>query len=61
MIVDPGICFGRPVFAHGGARVEDALASYAAGEPVDVVAAEYGVPRIELEEVVRLTTRRAAT
>jgi uncharacterized protein (DUF433 family) len=60
VVVDANRGFGQPVFAHGGARLEDALALFQAGEPLDVVADEYGVPREELEDVVRVATRRAA-
>jgi uncharacterized protein (DUF433 family) len=45
VVVDPGRGFGQPIFARGGARLEDALALFRAGEPLDVVAEEYGMPR----------------
>lgn len=45
--------FGQPIFARGGTRLEDALALFRAGEPLDVVADEYGVPRDQLEDAVR--------
>lgn len=60
VVVDPDRGFGQPVFARGGARLEDALALFRAGEPLDVVAEEYGVPRTELEDAVRIATRVAA-
>jgi uncharacterized protein (DUF433 family) len=60
VVVDPGRGFGQPIFARGGARLEDALALFRAGEPLDVVAEEYGVPRAELEDAVRIATRVAA-
>ena len=60
VVVDPERGFGQPIFARGGARLEDALALFRAGEPLDVVAEEYGVPRAELEDVVRIATRVAA-
>jgi chloramphenicol 3-O-phosphotransferase len=40
--------------------LEDALALFRAGEPLDVVADEYGVPRDQLEDAVRIATRVAA-
>ncbi len=58
--VDPARGFGQPIFARGGARLEDALALFRAGEPLDVVADEYGIPREQLEDVVRVATRSAA-
>lgn len=60
LVVDPGRGFGQPIFARGGARLEDALALFRAGEPLDVVADEYGMPREDLEAAVRIATRRAA-
>lgn len=60
VLVDPARGFGQPIFARGGARIEDALAMFRAGEPLDVVADEFGVPREELEDAVRISTRVAA-
>lgn len=60
VVVDPARGFGQPIFARGGARLEDALALFRAGEPLDVVAEEYGVPSAELEDAVRIATRVAA-
>lgn len=60
VVVDPTRGFGQPIFARGGARLEDVLALFRAGEPLDVVAAEYGIPREHLEDAVRIATRPAA-
>jgi uncharacterized protein (DUF433 family) len=60
IVVDPERGFGQPIFARGGTRLEDALALFRAGEPLDVVAEEYGVPRDQLEDAVRIATRAAA-
>lgn len=60
VVVDPGRGFGQPIFARGGARLDDALSLFRAGEPLDVVADEYGMPREDLEAAVRIATRRAA-
>lgn len=60
IVVDPARGFGQPIFARGGARLEDALALFRAGEPLDVVADEYGIPREQLEDAVRIATRVAA-
>lgn len=60
VVVDPARGFGQPILARGGARLEHALALFRAGEPLDVVAEEYGVPRAELEDAVRIATRVAA-
>lgn len=60
VVVDPGRGFGQPIFARGGVRLEDALALFRAGEPLDDVAAEYGMPREHLEAAVRVAVRHAA-
>jgi uncharacterized protein (DUF433 family) len=60
VLVDPQRGFGQPVFARGGARLEDALAMFRAGESLDVVADEFGVPVEQLEDAVRIATRIAA-
>jgi uncharacterized protein (DUF433 family) len=60
VLVDPRRGFGQPVFARGGARLEDALAMFRAGESLDVVAVEYGEPVEQLEDAVRIATRIAA-
>jgi uncharacterized protein (DUF433 family) len=58
--VDPTRGFGRPIFERGGARLEDALSLFRSGEALDVVADEYGVPRDQLEDVVRVSLPTAA-
>lgn len=60
IVVDPARGFGQPIFARGGARVEDVLGLFRAGEPLDVVADEFGVPREQLEDAVRIASRAAA-
>jgi uncharacterized protein (DUF433 family) len=60
LVVDPARGFGQPIFARGGARLEDALGLFRAGESLDVVADEFGMPREQLEDAVRIATRRAA-
>ena len=60
IVVAPSRGFGQPVFARGGARLEDALSLFRAGEPLDVVAGEYGIPPAQLEDAVRIATRVAA-
>ena len=60
VVVDPRRGFGQPLFADGGARIEDVLSMFRAGEPLDVVRDEYGVPLEQLEDVVRVATCAAA-
>lgn len=60
VVVDPRRAFGAPTFARGGARVDDVLHRFWAGESLDELVAEFGVPRDQLEDVVRVTSRRAA-
>jgi uncharacterized protein (DUF433 family) len=58
--VDPDHSFGRPRFAVGGAAVDDVIDLFRAGEPVDVVAEEFGLSRHEVEDAIRVATRPAA-
>lgn len=60
VIVDPTRSFGQPIFAHGGARVADALDRFLAGESLQIVAEEFGMSLDEVEDVVRAASRRAA-
>lgn len=58
--VDPDHAFGRPRMARGGAEVDDVIDLFLAGEPVDAVAAEFGLSRDEVEDVLRASARPAA-
>lgn len=60
VVVDPRRSFGQPIFARGGARVADVLDRFLAGESLRDVAEEFGVPVVEVEDVVRAASRRAA-
>jgi uncharacterized protein (DUF433 family) len=60
VVVDPSRGFGQPIFRRGGVRLEDALALFRAGESLDTVADEFGIPLDQLEDVVRIATRPAA-
>ena len=60
VVVDPTRGFGQPIFGDGGARVEDALSMFWAGESLADVAVEYGVPEPQLEDALRVATRYAA-
>ena len=49
-----------PIFARGGARLSDVLERFWAGDDLGTVAEEFGVPVAELEDVLRVASRRAA-
>ncbi len=60
VIADPERSFGQPIFARGGARLSDVLERFWAGDDLGTVAEEFGVPVAELEDVLRVASRRAA-
>ncbi len=60
VVVDPAMSFGSPIFRAGGARVSDVLERFWAGESLADVSDEFGVPGDQLEDVVRVASRRAA-
>lgn len=60
VVADARRSFGQPIFANGGARLQDAYSMFRAGEDIDVVAEEYGVRREELEDAIRHALPAAA-
>ncbi len=60
VVVDPSIAFGLPLVVHGGARVEDLVDRFVAGDSVAEIADDFGVPAGEVEAVIRVATRTAA-
>lgn len=60
LVADARRAFGQPIFRRGGARLEDALSLFRAGEPITAVAKEYGIPVAELEDAIRQALPRAA-
>lgn len=54
VLIDPRRGFGRPIFAKGGARVEDVLGPLRAGDAIEDVAVDYGVPVSELRDAFSL-------
>lgn len=60
VVADPTRAFGVPIFERGGVRVDDVLERFWAGDPLDELSAEFGVPADQLEDVVRVASRRAA-
>ncbi len=60
VVADPRRSSGAPIFSCGAARVEDALALFQAGESLEGVSLEFGVPVDHLLDVLRVTSCRAA-
>jgi uncharacterized protein (DUF433 family) len=60
VVADPRRGFGQPIFANGGAKLEDVLGAFQAGESLDTLAQEYGIPVAELEDALRVASRAAA-
>jgi uncharacterized protein (DUF433 family) len=60
VIVDPRIGFGLPLLATGGARVEDLVDRFQAGDSVEEISADFGVPAEQVEDVIRVATKAAA-
>lgn len=60
IVVDPRVAFGRPIFEHGGARVEDVIDRWRAGESPSELARDFGVSAEEIEDAARATSIRAA-
>lgn len=56
VLADPRRSFGQPIFSAGGARVEDVLGLFRAGESLATVAAEFGVPMEHVEDALRVAT-----
>jgi len=50
--VRPDVAFGDPVFLHGGAPLSAVVSRRKAGESVESIADDYGVPRNEIEEAL---------
>ena len=60
VFVDPTINFGQPFFASGGVRVEDVLERWWAGEDMQSLAEDFGVPLSQIEEAARVAGRPRA-
>lgn len=56
VLADPRRSFGQPIFARGGARVEDVVGLFRAGESLSTVAKEFGVPINHVEDALRVAT-----
>ena len=60
VLADPLRSFGHPILARGGARVSDILERFCAGESLADLTDEFGAPPEQLEDLVRVASRRAA-
>jgi uncharacterized protein (DUF433 family) len=60
VVADPTRAFGAPIFECGGGRVSDVLERFWAGESLADLSEDFGVPLGELEDVLRVASRRAA-
>lgn len=61
VVADPRRAFGQPIFEHGGARLDDVLERFWAGDSIEELADEFGVPPVEVEDVLRAASRRAVS
>lgn len=57
VVVDPHVAFGLPVVTRGGARVEDLVDRFLAG---DTTGDDFEVPADQVEDIIRVATRTAA-
>lgn len=60
VVADPDFAFGQPIVEDSGARVEDILSMFKAGEDVAAVAAEMGVRAHDVESIIRTHVALAA-
>lgn len=60
VVIDPERSFGIPIFARGAARVEVVLSRFKAGESIEDLSDEFGVPHDELLDALRVHTDTAA-
>ncbi|HEY5304780.1 MAG TPA: hypothetical protein VIJ86_12100 [Acidimicrobiales bacterium] len=60
VIADPNRAFGQPIFTRGAAPVRIVLERFWAGETIDTLTNEFGIPPMEIEDVLRAASRQAA-
>jgi uncharacterized protein (DUF433 family) len=60
VVADPKRSFGAPIYERGGSRASDVLERFWAGDSLEELAADYRVPADQLEDVLRVASRRAA-
>lgn len=52
IVIDPAVAFGRPILVRRGITTQAIADRVDAGEPVDDLAADYGLERAEIEQAV---------
>ena len=60
VVADPQRAFGRPIFAKGGAPMEEVLNRFRAGEPLRSVADDFDLAPEDVEDVIRAALPAAA-
>ena len=53
MAADPERSFGRPIFVHGAAPVEEVIDRFEAGDAISELSYDFGVPERDVEAVLR--------
>jgi uncharacterized protein (DUF433 family) len=59
VVIDPRLSFGRPVLDGYGLRTAIVAERFEAGEPIDELAKDYGVPAEAIENAIRCERRAA--
>jgi uncharacterized protein (DUF433 family) len=54
VVVDATRSFGKPIFESGASRVSDVLDRFMAGESVEVLEQEFGVPSSTIQDAIRV-------
>ncbi len=60
VVCDPTRSFGRPIFVRGGTRVDDVISRFQTGESIEELTEEFGVSVADIEDALRVASRRAA-
>ena len=60
VIVNPEVAFGLPIVTGAGARVEDLVDRFLAGDRLGDIAADFDMVPSEVEDVIRVATRTRA-
>ncbi|MDR3106953.1 MAG: DUF433 domain-containing protein [Bifidobacteriaceae bacterium] len=60
VVADPRFAFGQPIVERSGARVEDILSMFKAGEDLETVAGEMNVSTDDVESIIRTHLTLAA-